>query len=891
MNWQSSPYVLLLLMAATLSVALAAYAWRRRSAPGVRPFIALLLAAAAWSLAYALELGSAGLPAKLFWIRVQYFSATTAPLAWLAMALQYTGRQRWLTRRNLLWLSLLPGVTLLLVWTNPYHGLVWSRVRIVGDGLLAPVTLERGPWFWIYFVYAYLLMGGGTGLLIHWVFSAPNLYRAQVFMLVLSGLAPWLGNALYVAGLSPFGALDLTPFGFTLAALGVTWALFQYRLMDIVPLARGAVVESMIDGAIVLDPENRVVDLNPAAQGLIRQTPSEVLGKPITDALAAWPESLTAYFQLLDGGADIALPRPIPAPEEGASPRWYDLRISALHDRKGGLTGRLLLLRDVTQRRRVEEALHRSEARHRSLVDGVPIGLYRSTPDGVILEANPAMAEMLGYLDRDALLRASAADLYVDPGDRLRWQMEMEESGLVRGFETELRCRDGSTIWVSDNAQVTRDAAGRVAFYEGSLENITERVHTEEALRQRTRALALLVQVGDELAASLDTQQITGRLLQEVTETIGAVGSSVWLWDREAEGQEEPEWLVCAAAFHIEEGRTPVDRRVPSGRGIVGWVALTGESVIVPDVSLDPRFYVGVDARTGFQTESILAVPLLVRGRTVGVLEVVNKRAGVFNEDDRSLVETLAASAAVAIDNARLVEALRQQAGELQARNEELDAFAHTAAHDLKNPLAKVVGYCELLREDYRRLPQEDLGRYLHLVAQEGRKMGNIIDELLLLAGVRTLGEVEMSPLDMERIVTEVQARLTYVIEASGARISQPESWPVALGYAPWIEEVWINYLSNAIKYGGDPPRIELGATEGPEGMIRFWVRDNGVGLTTYEQEQLFTPFTRLDRLRAKGHGLGLSIVRRIVERLGGEVSVESQVGRGSVFGFTLPGA
>ncbi len=112
----------------------------------------------------------------------------------------------------------------------------------------------------------------------------------------------------------------------------------------------------------------------------------------------------------------------------------------------------------------------------------------------------------------------------------------------------------------------------------------------------------------------------------------------------------------------------------------------------------------------------------------------------------------------------------------------------------------------------------------------------------------------------------------------------------MALGYGPWVEEVWANYLSNAIQYGGRPPRVELGATEQADGMVRFWVRDNGPGLTPEEQARLFTPFTRLDQVRAKGHGLGLSIVRRIVEKLGGQVGVESEVGRGSVFTFTLPG-
>ena len=128
------------------------------------------------------------------------------------------------------------------------------------------------------------------------------------------------------------------------------------------------------------------------------------------------------------------------------------------------------------------------------------------------------------------------------------------------------------------------------------------------------------------------------------------------------------------------------------------------------------------------------------------------------------------------------------------------------------------------------------------------------------------------------------------LVEEHEPEIILPDSWPVALGYGPWVEEVWTNYLSNAIKYGGHPPYVTMGATAQADGIIRFWIQDNGSGLTPEQQERLFTPFMRLDQSRAQGHGLGLSIVRRIVEKLGGEVGVKSDgvPGQGSIFSFTL---
>jgi two-component system sensor histidine kinase/response regulator len=236
------------------------------------------------------------------------------------------------------------------------------------------------------------------------------------------------------------------------------------------------------------------------------------------------------------------------------------------------------------------------------------------------------------------------------------------------------------------------------------------------------------------------------------------------------------------------------------------------------------------------------------------------------------------------------LQALREYASALEARNQELDAFAHTVAHDLKGPLSTGIGVCSLLHEDWPELSAEQIDQLLQMMMRVAHKMHNIIEELLLLASVRK-EEVEITQIDMGGLVAEAQERLAHMITEHQAEVIVSKSWPAALGYGPWVEEVWTNYLSNAIQYGGRPPRVELGATPQADGMVRFWVRDNGTGLTAEEQSRLFTPFTRLEQVRAKGHGLGLSIVRRIVEKLGGQVGVESEVGRGSVFTFTLPGA
>lgn len=240
---------------------------------------------------------------------------------------------------------------------------------------------------------------------------------------------------------------------------------------------------------------------------------------------------------------------------------------------------------------------------------------------------------------------------------------------------------------------------------------------------------------------------------------------------------------------------------------------------------------------------------------------------------------------------ARDISHLKLTELELRARNEELDTFAYSVAHDVKNPIASMMGFASLMRSYYDRMDKETLLYYTQEILEGGYQVREIVDSLLLLARVRQSDMPKIAQVNMMCVIEDVTDRMKLQIIQRSAVIKMPESWPNALGYAPWIEQVWMNYISNAIKYGGTPPVIELGSDTLDDGRVRFWVRDNGRGLTSDEQSRLFKPFTRLGTVKVEGHGLGLSIVNRIVDKLGGEVGVESSVGNGSQFSFTLYGA
>ena len=416
-----------------------------------------------------------------------------------------------------------------------------------------------------------------------------------------------------------------------------------------------------------------------------------------------------------------------------------------------------------------------------------------------------------------------------------------------------------------------------------AIRHAVERQRPQAVVRPRNRELTLLNRASQALISSLDLDQVLLTFLEETRSLLSVDICSVWLLDP-ATGE-----LICRQATG-PSADVVCDRRLAPKQGIAGWVASAGQSLIVPDVEADERHHGELNDRLKTKLHSSLSVPLRTTTRVIGVLQAMDTQIDRFDETDLTLLELLAPTAAMSIANAQLYEQARHDSADLKARNEELDAFAHTVAHDLKNPLTAVLTFASLVQEDCADLPSDsETHRHLQMMLQNTRKMGTIIDDLLLLAGAHQMKADVREPLDMETIVAETLQRLTHIIEEHEAKITVPPSWPIAVGYGPWVEEVWVNYLSNAIKYGGRPPQVQLGAQQQKNGTTLFWVLDNGRGLTQEEQGRLFTPFTRLDQVRTTGHGLGLSIARRIVEKMGGQVGVESKVGQGSVFYFALP--
>ncbi len=224
---------------------------------------------------------------------------------------------------------------------------------------------------------------------------------------------------------------------------------------------------------------------------------------------------------------------------------------------------------------------------------------------------------------------------------------------------------------------------------------------------------------------------------------------------------------------------------------------------------------------------------------------------------------------------------------ELKRRNDELDAYAHTVAHDLSSSLTGIVGYSELLIDPQNEFSKEEIDSFLQRIAKDGRKMTSIIKELLLFASMKK-EEVDVSEVKMKEVIESACQRLKYQIEEESAQIEISEPILNCKGYALWIEEVWLNYISNAIKYGGTSPKIKIYSSKSENGFIKYSVKDEGEGISDELKTIIFNEKDRNKDKLTKGFGLGLSIVKRILEKLDGYATVESETGEGSTFSFYL---
>ena len=355
--------VLSYLASAAVSAAVALVAWRRRRMVGARDLALLMLAVGWWLLANALEASAPDRSTKIVWSVVAYVGIESAPVLYLLFVLGWTRQDGWLTRGRIALLSVLPVVSVGMAATNEWHHLLWPTVTLI-DAWGVTAVYGHGPWFWLEISYAYGLVGIGLVALVAAIVRYPAVYATRLRLVIVGTLAPLLGSILYAAGLDSRTHADLSSIAFAIVGLIGAWAVLRLRLLDVVPVAWRTVIDSLAEAVLVLDPEQRIAAFNLAASRLLR-TGDGAVGQTIDEQLGRFPELVAVCQGSGDREAEIQLglqdavelrPEPPTPPQAG---RWYNVRLTTIVDERGRDAGRIIVLRDITDRHEMVDTISR----------------------------------------------------------------------------------------------------------------------------------------------------------------------------------------------------------------------------------------------------------------------------------------------------------------------------------------------------------------------------------------------------------------------------------------------------------------------------------------------------------------------------------------------------
>jgi diguanylate cyclase (GGDEF)-like protein/PAS domain S-box-containing protein len=349
MAFHAYVYLFIALLIAIIYLSIAFYAWQRRSVPGAAGLAILMLAAAGYAVPYIFELNSPNLAAALFWMHVSLPGASLVGPAWLLFAAHYTAQKTVFTPRWILLLVVIPVVTCLVAWTNSLHGLYGTGFQFDPSAQWPVLKWHFGPLYWINFGYAYLTTIAGMLLLLRSAVRRMRVFTNQALLLIVGAFIPALINILFSLGITPIPDMDLTPFSFLVAGVFWSLALFRFRLLDIVPIAREHVLDTMPIGVVVLDRQGRVLDMNPAAGRMLGLPPLEMAGHFLAGLGPAFP------FSLAELSSAVEIEKEVRLGADGAG-RFLLQRLTPIARHGKGRTGALLLVEDITFRKRAELA-------------------------------------------------------------------------------------------------------------------------------------------------------------------------------------------------------------------------------------------------------------------------------------------------------------------------------------------------------------------------------------------------------------------------------------------------------------------------------------------------------------------------------------------------------
>lgn len=535
-----------------------------------------------------------------------------------------------------------------------------------------------------------------------------------------------------------------------------------------------------------------------------------------------------------------------------------------------------------------------SETRYRTLLEHTPAITYINSIDaGARTEyVSPQVEALVGY-PREAYINDPEfwkQILYPEDRERVLAALQNESAEQAFMLEYRLVTKDQQVIWVKDEANLVKDSQGQPLYWLGVWTNITaakqaeeEQAHLIREMMKRTIQLQTAAEVARAASSILDLNELLSNVVELIRSHFDYYYAGLFLVD------ESGEWAVLSAATgHAGQQMLTADYRLKlANSSMIGWCIRHQQARIALDVGADAVRFKNPHLPL---TRSEIALPLITHGKVIGAMTIQSILPAAFTSVDITTLQTMCDQLANAIENARLFTERAKLIDELEARNAELERFTYTASHDLRSPLVTIRGFLGYLKQDAFVGDLERFEKDMTRIAKAVDKMQSLLNDLLELSRIgRVINQPQLIP--FREIVREVLELLDGILVENNIRVILPNELPPVFGDRARLVEAVQNLIGNAAKFMGDQlrPTIEIGTQgEDENSHLIFFVRDNGIGIDPQYYEQIFGLFNRLDTTQ-EGTGIGLTLVKRIIEIHGGRIWLVSTPGEGTTFYFTLP--
>ena len=802
------------------------------------PLSLALLTVSMWLAAYSLGLISIDLETKLLWAKIEYIGITLMPLCLVSFAIFYARLQKWQQPKILALLAIIPLVTLVLAWTNESHELIWRNVSITPGGPLTFLVKSYGAWFWIYGSYTYLLLAASSFLLVR---KALATSQKKLAVAVIAGvLTPWISNILYVLQVRPESGLDLTPYAFAFTALMLLLIIFRYKLLDILPIARSAVIDYMNDGLIILDEHDQILDLNPVAQRILGFTKYEATGKMF---------GLTALAQTSDNSSQA--PQELTIDNDGEK-QHYDIASTPLDDNSGKYCGRVILLRDISERTNMEARLKLSEQWYRNLFNASPEAIMLIDAEVKIREVSDRFYELTGY-NAEQILNKSVLDLPFLPENSLKivaqkvaLRLQQQE---IYPYEIDVITASGERLDVRLFGTLMNDIQGQASYDLVMALDITAEKKSQEELM---RSEAKLKDYSENLERVVEDKTKELKIRSDaVQKSISAIGLSTL-------GRE---------VMYVNDSFLAM------------WGYENADEVIGKSTS---SFW--VDSNLGTVIEKMVREKGMFIGEAVGL----KKDGSTFIAD--LTINTIKNDAGehICFMGSMFDITRRKELEKKLMRSEKLTTIGQLAsgvAHDLRNPLNVIKNAAFLLQ---LKLKDDDsdndmVQKYIGLLNKAVDTSDNIIGDLLVFAGTSA---PKLQKVDIGEILDSVLSQIQTTDEIALVPEISP-NLPQINADEGQIQRVFQNMIDNAMRAIEQAGTLTVRANI-IDRFIQIEIQGTGTGIAAEHLDDIFEPLftTYADR---GGTGLGLSICSSIIEAHNGTIDVASKEGIGTTFTIKLP--